>query len=75
MQSVIKEKKKIGISWFIKLNVMVMGFLFVLFLIKELNTPSFKAGLENIFSSVHSQTERSARIKLIPKKEKKETIR
>ncbi len=71
----IKGKKKIGISWYIKLNIIVMGFLFVLFLMKQLNAPSFKAGLENIFSPVHSQNERSARIKITPEKEGKGTTR
>ena len=64
-----------GISWYIKLNIMVMGFLFVLFFMKQLSTSSFKAGLKNIFSPVHSQYERSARIKLVPKKEEKRIIR
>ena len=75
MKSIIKDKRKIGMPWYIKLNIMVMGFLFVLFFMKELNTSSFRAGLENIFSSKSSQSERSARIQLIPKKEEKETIR
>ena len=71
----IKEKKKMSVSWYIKLNIIVMGFLFVLFLMKQLNTSSFKAGLENIFSPAPSPHERSARIKITPEKEGKETIR
>ena len=71
----IREKKKMGVSWYIKLNIIVMVFLFVLLLMKQLNTSSFKTSLENIFSPVHSQHERSARIKLVPEKEEKDTIR
>ena len=71
----IKEKKRMGASWYIKLNIMVMGFLFVLFLMKQLNTSSFKAGLENIFSPGHSQHERSVRIKMVPKGKETKTVR
>ena len=65
------------ISWYIKLNIMVMGFLFVLFFIKQSNTSSFRQGLNNIFSSsIHSPPERSARIKISPAKgEEKEVIK
>ncbi len=58
------NKRKIGISWYIKLNIMVMGFLFVLFLIKQTNTPGFKAGLKGVFSVTNPPPrERSFRIK------------
>jgi len=40
-----------------------MGFLFVLFLIKQINTSSFKMGLADIFLTGNEQMERSARIK------------
>ena len=38
------------LSWYIKLNIMVMGFLFVLFLMKQVQDPAFRAGLSRIFS-------------------------
>ena len=38
------------LAWYIKLNIMVMGFLFVLFLIKQSNTPAFKLGLQGLFT-------------------------
>lgn len=47
---------------------MVMAFLCVLFLMKKLDTSSFQAGLNNIFSS--PQPERLIRIKSSPEKKK-----
>ena len=55
-------EKKVGISWYVKLNLMVMGFLCVLFLIKQINTSSFKVGLEHIFLTGSERRERSVRI-------------
>ena len=49
---------------------MVIGFLFVLFLMKQLNTPSFEAGMDNIFTS--SKLKHSVRIQIEPPKNKEE---
>ena len=68
MKEVIKPKKKMEVSWYVKLNIMVMAFLCILFLMKKLGTSSFQAGLNNIFST--PQPERLIRIKSGPKKNK-----
>ena len=66
------QKRKGEFSWYIKLNIMIMSFLFVLFLIKQVNTSSFRTGLNNIFSHTSpQQTERSVRIQINSKKNKK----
>ena len=38
------------LAWYVKLNIMIMGFLFVLFLIKQSTTPAFKLGLQGLFT-------------------------
>ncbi len=65
-------KKKMEISWYVKLNIMVLVFFFVLVLIKRLNTPVFQAGLNNIFSPASPPKERSVRIQIHSEKTKKE---
>ena len=65
------QKKKIDVFWYVKLNIMVMGFLFVLFLIKQSNTPAFKMGLSNLLnakSGASSPEKRSVKIKATKKR-------
>ena len=70
------NKRKMGISWYIKLNIMVMGFLFVLFLIKQTNAPGFKAGLKRMFSVTGPPPrERSFRIKTNSENSSKKVIK
>ena len=64
------HKKKMDISWYVKLNIMIMSFLFVLFFIKQLNTPTFKASLNRMFFITDSQ-DRLIRLKITPSKPKK----
>jgi len=53
-------KKKMDLSWYIKLNIMVMGFLFVVFMMKEVNSKSFKSKLDYIFSGAPTSVTRSS---------------
>ena len=68
MKETIKPKKKMEVSWYVRLNIMVMAFLCVLFLMKKIGTSSFQTGLNNIFSA--PQPERLIRIKSSPEKKK-----
>ena len=54
MKKQFKFLKKIELSWYIKLNILVMSFLFVVFLIKQSNTNQFQQGLQAVFSSNNS---------------------
>ncbi|MDE0118382.1 MAG: hypothetical protein OXM55_00035 [Bdellovibrionales bacterium] len=65
-------KNKMGMSWYIKLNIMVMGFLFVVFLIKQINTSSFRNGLDHIFTSSRSKPKPSVQIKIKPPEKERE---
>ena len=68
--------KKMDVFWYVKLNIMVMSFLFVLFLIKQSNTPAFKAGLSNIFKVKNlPQQDRSIKIQKPDLKKTREKIR
>ena len=51
----IGKKKSVEISWYVKLNIMIMGFLFVVFIMKQIRAPSFQSGLSRLFSSPSSQ--------------------
>ncbi|MYE07762.1 MAG: hypothetical protein F4X95_03310 [Oligoflexia bacterium] len=66
------KKNKMEMSWYIKLNIMVMAFLFVLFLMKQINTSSFQAGLDNIFSSSPPKPKPAVQIKIKPPKNQRE---
>ena len=46
------------LAWYIKLNILVLSFLFMLFLIKQTNTVQFKQGLQSLFSN-NQNTEES----------------
>ena len=65
--------KKMEITWYVRLNIMVISFLFVLFLIKKVQDPNFQKGLSRIFANPSSSSlpssgnSRSAKIQ-IPKK-------
>ena len=52
-----------SIAWYIKLNILVLAFLFVIFLMKEISSPTFKQGLKNLFKT--SPINRSARIETV----------
>ena len=59
-------KKKLEISWYIKLNILIMGLLFVFLFMRQLNSHSFQIGLNSIFSSSSFQpNKRSAQIKIV----------
>ena len=60
----ISQKRKMELSWYVKLNIMIMSFLFILFLMKQIKSPLFQTGLSNLFPHVSSQQpDRSVRIK------------
>ena len=65
-------RKKIQISWYIKLNILTLGFLFIMLLMKEIKTVKFQSGLEAIFSSPEAvkkeKINRPARIQVSPDK-------
>ena len=42
----VSGKKKVSLSWYIQLNLMVLGFLFVVFLVGQVKSPQFKNGLK-----------------------------
>ena len=68
-QSSILISKKMNITWYVRLNIMVISFLFVLFLIKQVQNPAFQRGLSHIFANPSSppappsNNNRSAKIK------------
>ena len=65
-------KKQGDISWYVRLNIIILSFLFVLFLIKKVQSPVFQAGLNRLFTSPPSSTSgRVAKIKVPAKMEKK----
>ena len=51
-----QSKKQMEVSWYIKLNIMVIGFLFVLFLIQKIQSPIFQAGLSRLFADSPSSS-------------------
>ena len=59
-------------AWYIKLNMMVMAFLFILFLMKQINTSAFRAGLDNIFTSSQSKAKAPVKIKIKPPENQRE---
>ena len=56
------RRKKMELSWYIKLNIMVLGFLFVLLLMKQIRSPVFQDGLKNALESP-APPARSAKIR------------
>ncbi len=48
-------KKQMNLSWYIKLNILVMSFLFILFFMKQIRENSFQEGLNRLFSPSHFQ--------------------
>ena len=59
MKKKVKSIKKVELSWYIKLNILVMSFLFVVFLIKQSNTNQFQQGLQAVFSSNNHSIEQN----------------
>jgi len=53
------------LSWYIKLNILVISFLFVVFLIKKTNTTQFKQGLQSIFSGGQASKEIRPAVKIL----------
>lgn len=45
--------KKISLSWYIQLNLMVLGFLFVMFLVGQVKSPQFQTGLKVLLDGGH----------------------
>ena len=61
----LKSLKKLELAWYIKLNVLVISFLFIVFLIKQTNTTQFKQGLQSIFSSDQASKELRPAVKIL----------
>ena len=53
------------LAWYIRLNILVISFLFMLFLIKQTNTTQFKQGLQAIFSSNHTSEESRPAVEIL----------
>ena len=74
-QSSLLLPKKMNMAWYVRLNIMVISFLFVLLMIKQVQKPAFQKGLSHIFANPPaspappSDNNRSAKIQL-PEKAK-----
>lgn len=61
----LKSLKKLELAWYIKLNILVISFLFVVFLIKQTNTTQFKQGLQSVFSGGQTSKELRPAVKIL----------
>ena len=65
MKKVLKSLKKMNLAWYVKLNVLVLSFLFILFLIKQTNTTQFKQGLQAVFPGNHTLEESRPAVEIL----------